>query len=310
MRAVTLNEFDTPPTPRDDVPEPTPARNGVLVRVQASSATPADAAVVAGMVRGMAEYRFPVTLGRDYAGVVEDVGADVTRYSAGDEVFGFVPMMEPDVRDGSWAQLIAVAEDAHIARRPSGVDLGHAGVAPQSAITAIGSIDPLELSEGDTVLIVGATGGVGTFAVQLAVAAGASVIAPALPEDEPYLREFGVTEIVPRDGDIPAEVRKRHPDGVDAVVDLVSLGAPGTYDAALKEGGRVSSSVNAAGEGPGRTNVVAVPSPENLERVAGLLEGGDLEVRIQRTYELAEAPRALEDLAAEHTQGKLAIRVA
>ena len=310
MKAFVLDDFDAPPAARDDMPPPTPEASDVVVRVHASSATPADAAIAAGMVKGMAEHRFPVTLGRDYAGAVESVGADVTRYAPGDEVFGFVPMMNPDVRDGAWAELITVPEDAHIARKPSGLDFAAAGAAPLSAITALGSIDAVDLTEGDTVLIIGATGGVGTFAVQLAASAGATVVASALAEDEAYLRELGVAEFVPREGDVSAEVRQRYPDGVDALIDLVSFGAPGTYEPALKEGGRVASSVNAAGEGPGRTNVVAVPSPENLERVARLLEAGDLGVRIQRTYELEDAGLALQDLAARHTRGKLAVRVA
>jgi NADPH:quinone reductase-like Zn-dependent oxidoreductase len=159
------------------------------------------------------------------------------------------------------------------------------------------------------VLIVGATGGVGSAAAQLAAAAGATVIAPALPEDEQHLRGLGVAEILPRDGDIVAAVRERLPDGVDAIVDLVNY-APGTYDAALKDGGRVSSATGAAGEGPGRTNVMATPSPELLDRIARRLADGTLKVPIQQTYDLAQAPDALQALGTDHTQGKLALRVA
>jgi NADPH:quinone reductase len=101
-------------------------------------------------------------------------------------------------------------------------------------------------------------------------------------------------------------VRERHPDGVDAVLDLVNY-APGTYDAALKEGGRVSSPTNAAGEGPGRTNVMAAPSAEILGRVARHLADGSVRVPIQQTYELDRSPEALQALGAGHTQGKLAV---
>ena len=134
------------------------------------------------------------------------------------------------------------------------------------------------------------------------------MIAPALPEDEEYLRGLGVTDVVPRDGDVAAAVRERHPDGVDAVVDLVNY-APGFYDAALKDGGRVSSPTNAAGEGPGRTNVMSAPSNEILSRLARHLADETLNVRIQDTYDLAQAPSGLQALAATHTQGKLALRV-
>jgi NADPH2:quinone reductase len=170
------------------------------------------------------------------------------------------------------------------------------------------AVDALALSPGDTVLVVGASGGVGSVAVQLAAAASATVIAPALREDEEYLRALGVSEVMPRDGDTAAAVLAGHPGGVDAILDLVSY-TPGTYDAALEDGGRVASPLGAAGDGPGRTNVMAVPSPGNLQRLGGLLADGVLRVPIQRTYDLAHAPDALAALSGTHVQGKLAIHV-
>jgi NADPH2:quinone reductase len=138
------------------------------------------------------------------------------------------------------------------------------------------------------------------------------VIAPALAEDEEYLRGLGVGEQLKRDGDVAAAVRERHPDGVDALLDLVSYGTDAfdAYAAALKPDGRGASPVSAAGDRPGRTNVMAMPTPENLERLAGLLDDGTLEVRIQRTYGLDQAGEALEALGSTHTQGKLALRIA
>jgi NADPH:quinone reductase-like Zn-dependent oxidoreductase len=278
--------------------------------VQASSVNPVDNSIAAGMLAQMGvEYEYPVTLGRDYAGVVEQVGADVTEYGPGDEVFGFLRHANPTARDGSWAELITVPSDASIARRPTTVDLAAAGAAPLAAITALTAVDALALSDGDTVLIVGATGGVGSFAAQLAAQAGATVVAPALPEDEQYLRDLGVTDIVPREGDVAAAVRERFPDGVDALLDLVNY-APGTYEAVLKDGARVASPTGAAGEGPGRTMVMAQPTTENLDRVAKLLDSGSLKVPVQATYELDRAAEALQALGTTHTQGKLAIRVA
>jgi NADPH2:quinone reductase len=157
----------------------------VLVRVQASSVNRVDDSIASGMLKQMGvEYEFPVILGRDYAGIVEQVGPEVTRYAVGDDVFGFILQANPTVRDGSWAELIAVPGDISIAPVPTGVDLAAIGATPVAGITAMLAIDALELSEGDTLLVVGAPGGVGSFAVQLGVRAGAMVVAPALPEDE------------------------------------------------------------------------------------------------------------------------------
>ncbi|MEA2271004.1 MAG: NADPH:quinone reductase [Solirubrobacteraceae bacterium] len=312
MKAFTLDALGTPPAARADLAAPTPAPGEVLVRVHASSANPVDNAIAAGMLSGMVEHEFPVVLGRDYAGVVEQVGADVTRYAVGDEVYGFVLHANPTVRDGGWAELIVVPEETSIARTPTGVDLATAGAAPLAAITAMTAVDALELSEGDTVLIVGATGGVGSFAVQLAAHAGATVIAPALAEDETYLRDLGVGELLARDADVAAAVREGRPDGIDALLDVVSY-TPDAFDAhaaALRDGGRAASPNSAAGDAAGRTDVMAVPSRENLERLAGLLDAGTLKVPVQATYDLDRAGEALQALGTTHTQGKLAIRVA
>jgi NADPH:quinone reductase len=301
MRAVTVDQPATPPALREDWPEPTPAENEVLVRVHASSVNPVDNSIAAGMLAGMGlEHDYPITLGRDYAGVVEQTGAAVSGYSPGEQVFGFLLHAIPTVHDGAWADLITVAEELSIAPAPDGGDLAIAGAAPLAGITALTAIDALALSGGDVLLVVGAAGGVGSLTVQLAARAGARILAPALAEDETFLRELGVSEVLRRDGDLAELVRERHPDGVDALLDLVNY-APGTYDAALKPDARVASSTGAAGEGPGRTNVMATPSPENLQRLATLLADGTLSVPIQANYELAQAAEALAALAGEHT---------
>jgi NADPH:quinone reductase-like Zn-dependent oxidoreductase len=309
MKAVVLLESGASPQPVDDAPEPSPGPGEVLVRIQASSANPVDNAIAAGMLSGMVEHEFPVTLGRDYAGVVEALGDGVSRWQEGDAVYGFLRHAEPTIHRGTWAELVVVPEDRSIARRP-GVDVTTAGAAPLAGITALAAIDALALAPGRSVLVIGANGGVGSIAVQLAVDAGASVLAPGLPEDADLLRDLGVTAVLDREGDVAAQVREHHPDGVDALVDLASYDADSfnAFAAALKPGGRAASPLGAAGDGPGRANVGAEPTAENLDRLAKLLDDG-LGVPIQATYELADAPAALQALREEHTQGKRAIRV-
>jgi NADPH:quinone reductase-like Zn-dependent oxidoreductase len=311
MRAITLESFDKGPTLQEDIPTPQISPNEVLVRVRASSVNPVDNAIVSGMLKDMVEHEFPILLGRDFAGVVEQAGEDVSGISEGDEVFGFIPGMSPKVHDGSWAELIAVPE-AVATRKPEGVDTTSAGAAPLAAITAMSALDALGLSEGDTILVVGANGGVGSCAVQMATDAGATVIAPALPEDEEYLREIGVGEILPRQADVAALVHERYPEGIEALLDLVSYAPEGfdTHAEVLHDDGRGASPLSAAGEGSARHNVMAMPTPEHLQRLARLLEAGTLKVNIQQTYELDQASEALQALGTEHTQGKRSIRVA
>jgi NADPH2:quinone reductase len=309
MRAITIDGPDSQPAAREDLPTPAPADNEVLVGVHASAVNPVDGSIAAGMLAQMGvEYEYPVTLGRDYAGVVEQVGSAVSAYKPGDEVFGFVLHANPTARDGAWGEFVTVTEDLSIAPVPAGVDLATAGAAPLAGVTAITAIDALGLSEGDVLLVAGATGGVGSLAVQLAAKAGATIVAPALPEDEEFLRGLGVSQIVPREGDVAAAVRERFPDGVDALLDLVNY-TPGTYDAALKDGARIASPTGAAGEGPGRTMVMAAPTAENFQGLGALLADGTLRVPVQATYPLEQAPEALAALTGQHTQGKLAIKV-
>src|SRR5215210_2524336 len=310
MRAIILESFDTSPT-LQEIPTPQTAPNEVLVRVRASSVNPVDNAIVSGMLKDMVEHQFPIVLGRDYAGVVEQAGSNVSGLSVGDEVFGFLPGMSPAVHDGTWAELISVPESI-ATRKPEGVDTATAGAAGLAAITAMTAFDALGVSEGDTILVVGANGGVGSFAVQLAADAGATVIAPALPEDEDYLRGLGVGEVLPREADVAALVHERYPEGIEALLDLVSYAPEGfdTHAEVLHDDGRGASPLSAAGEGSERHNVMAMPTPEHLERLAPLIEAGTLRANIQQTYELNQVGEALQALATEHTQGKRAIRVA
>jgi NADPH2:quinone reductase len=309
MRAFTLDSFDTRPGPREDLPTPQVGPDQLLVRVQASSVNPVDAFIAAGYLKAMAEHEFPVALGRDYAGVIEQVGPAVTGYAPGDEVYGWLLHANPTVHEGSWVELIAIPQGGSVARRPASVDVAQAGAAPLAALTALAASDALELGAGATVLVVGASGGVGSFTVQLAAHAGATVLAPGLAEDQDHLRGLGAAEVLDRNADSVAAVRERYPDGVDALLDLVSSDpeALNAYAAVVRDGGRIASSVGAAGQGPGRTNVGALPGRENLERLAGLLADGTLRVPIQASYPLAQVDQALKTLGGQHTQGKLAI---
>ena len=207
---------------------------------------------------------------------------------------------------GSWAELIALPEDKYLAAKPEGVDVAAAGAAPVAALTAIAAFDALAPVEGSTVLVIGATGGVGSFFVQLAASAGAIVIAPALPEDHDFLRGLGVSELIERDGDVAAVVAAAFPNGVDAVFDVVSQAPDASV---LKEGGRLASPLGAAGEGAGRFNVMAVSSPGNHERLGKLLEAGTLRAPIKHTFSLEQAGEAVQTLFSAHTQGKLGIAI-
>jgi NADPH:quinone reductase len=241
----------------------------------------------------------------DYAGDVDQTGGGVSSYQPGDEVYGFVPSADPTVHHGSWAHLITVPVDT-VAAKPRSLDMAHAGVAPLAGITALAAVDALAPTRDETVLVIGATGGVGSFFVQLAAKARARVIAPGFPEDEDYLRDLGVKETLDRHADLQTMVRERHAEGVDAILDLAS---DSPQDSLLKQGGRLASSRGAAGEGSERFNLMAQPTPKNLERLAALLDHGTLRVHIQQSWDLAGAGETLAALG-NHKRGKLGLSIA
>ena len=310
MNAFVMRDYDTPPAV-EPVPTPQPGPGEVLVRVRAASVNGFDLGVVAGMLRGMMEYPFPVVLGRDFAGTVDAVGAGVARFAAGDAVFGAVA--DPSTLfSRSFAEYLVVPEAPHLARIPAGVDVvqaGALGVAGAAAWQAVAAVAP---RSGETVLVSGATGGVGAYAVQLAAARGATVIATAKAGDAAaFVAGLGAAHAVDYTGDLAAQVRAIAPKGVDAVIhaagDVTELGA------LLAPHGRLAStrlmSPDQAGlDGVAVTAVMANPDATTLDRLAAEVVAGCLRVPIQHTYPLDQAGQPFADFSG--ALGKVVIEIA
>ena len=205
---------------------PEPATGEVLVRVLAASVNAYDVVVAMGMMKDYLPYGFPAVIGMDVAGVVERVGEGVEGLGVGDRVFGRMGN-KPAIHDGSFGER-ATPQAAALAITPGNVNDEQAGCLGVAGTTAKSAIHAAELGQGATVLVVGATGGVGTFAVQLAAIDGAHVLASARPGDEALLTELGAAEVVDYTRDLGAEIRGRHPNGVDAVLDFVNRD-PGAF---------------------------------------------------------------------------------
>ena len=309
MKALALESFEGGPEVLD-VPDPVAGSGEVLVRVGAASLNAFDVAVAAGYMKDFMPYEFPAVIGGDLAGRVEAVGDGVEDFEVGARVFGMMGM-KGAIHDGSFGEL-ANPTAASIASAPEGLsdpEAGSLGVAGTTAMSAVEAVGP---SEGTMVLIVGATGGVGSFAIQLAALRDAHVIASVRPGDEDFVTGLGAAETVDYTGDVVAEMRRRHPNGIDAVIDAVNRdqGAFAGMVALVRNGGRAASVVGGAGEAT-EIGGVAVSNvggnPKHLTDLADLVVKGQLRVAIRRTYPLADAARALHDFANEHTLGKLVI---
>jgi NADPH:quinone reductase-like Zn-dependent oxidoreductase len=299
-----------------EVPTPEPGPGEVRIRVGASSVNGFDAVVASGSARQFMEHRYPVVVGKDLAGVADAVGEGVTSVSVGDEVVGITPPSMVLSSVGSYAEHVVVPAEGFLAPRPANLDLGRAASVGLAAATAFVAVEAVAPSDGDVVLVVGATGGVGAYAVQLAAHRGATVVATALPEDEAWIRGLGASAIVDYSGDIVPVVRERYPAGVDAAIVAVNLGEAFAPTARLvRDGGRLASALGGAdaeaiaARGVAGTNVVGQSDPEAFRTVLRLAGEGRLEIPITRTYGFDDLPEALGLVGERRSRGKFAVMI-
>ncbi|MFZ0313943.1 MAG: NADP-dependent oxidoreductase [Candidatus Korobacteraceae bacterium] len=311
MRAFAVRSFGEAPAIYD---LPVPAAEGaLLIRVRCAGVNPIDYKLIDRLT---AKSTYPFVVGVDFAGVVERVPAGERKFRAGDRVFGMAPL-------GAYAEYIAVApavQKEPLARIPDGVSDEQAAALPVSGLTALGSLELLKVAAGQRVVVMGATGGVGGYAVQMARARGAHVLA-TVRGDADEARRLGAEEVYDTQAvDVIAALHAAHPDGVDAILDLVNGKDAIARDAEiLKPGGSVVSTIGAADEKwfAGRQvtayNINAQLNPaessQGLDQVARMLAEGKITVRISKTVDLDGAGEILQKLRSGGLKGKAVIRV-
>jgi len=311
MRAFAVRGFGEAPAIQD---LPVPAADGaLLIRVKCAGVNPIDYKLIDRLT---ANSTYPFVVGVDFAGVVERVPAGERNFGAGDRIFGMAP-------HGAYTEYIAVAPAAQkepLARIPDGVSDEQAAALPVAAITALGSLDLLRVAEGQRLVVMGATGGVGGYAVQMARARGAHVLA-TVRGDADEARRLGAEEVYDTKAvDVIDALHAAHPDGVDAILDLVNGKDAIPRDAEiLKPGGSVVSTIGAADEKwfAGRQitayNINADLNPaessQGLDQVARMLAEGKITVRISATVDLDGAAEILQKLRSGGLRGKAVIRV-
>jgi NADPH:quinone reductase-like Zn-dependent oxidoreductase len=315
MKAFALTTADQPAA-LTDLPDPEIGPDEALVRVRTASVNGFDVYQASGGLMAMMPHDLPTVIGRDMAGVVVAVGTSRKDVAAGDEVLGFVTSAPP-LHSGTWAELVAGGAGLILARKPAALDWDAAAAIPLAASTALDAVDTVDPKSGHTVLIMGGTGGVGSFAIQFAAQRGARVIATAKPGDEDaFVRSLGATETIDwTQSGLGDAVRRLAPDGLTALIDAVSRGEAFMALAALvKDGGRASTTLGAAdvpalaARGVTATNVMGTPTPEKLALLAQQAASGTLQVAIQQTFPLADAPAAIAAFSAG-TRGKLVLSV-
>ena len=287
-----------------EVPDPVPGQGQVLVRVRAAGINPGEASIRKGLLDDRWPATFPSGEGSDLAGVIEQVGPSVERWHEGDEVIGFT-----DAR-ASHAELVVV-DAGNLTFRPAEVTWDAAGALFVAGATAWAAVRAVGAATGDLIVISGASGGVGTIAVQLARNAGATVIGLASETHHDWLRDHGATPVTYGDGAIE-RVREAAGDAqVDAMIDTFGSGY---VDLAIALGvapERIDTIIDfqAAARHGAKTDGSAVgASARVLAELAELIADGQLEIPIARVYPLEQVRDAYRELERRHTLGKIVLQ--
>jgi NADPH:quinone reductase-like Zn-dependent oxidoreductase len=306
MKAIQANDYGGEEQLKlVDVPQPKPERNQALVRVFAATYNPIDSKLLSGNMRQMMPLKFPWIPGCDFSGVVDSVGDGVPQFRAGDEVWGYVR------GGGTYAEHIAVDADkiAHKPKNLSHLEAASLGLAGQTALQAI---DRANVQQGQTVLIHGASGAVGSVAVQEAHRRGATVIAVAKSSSAERLKSYGANEII----DYEKTPFEKSVQKVDVVLDAVGGDVLQRSYGVLKPGGVLVSMVQPPSEQEANkyhitaTVLVTEPSSGTLHKLGDLVDSGQIKPLIGKVYPISEVVNAWREYRAQHSEGKLAFKIA
>jgi len=309
MKAIVIHEYGGPEVLKyEDVPRPEPKEDQILIRVIAAGVNPVDGMIRSGMFAKDGNRAFPIILGGDVAGVVEKVGSKITKFKAGDPVFAYVSLDD----SGGYAQYALVTE-REAALKPKSLSHVEAAAVPIVALTAWQAlIDTARLSEGQTVLIHGGSGGVGTFAIQIAKARGAKVIATASTAKQDLLKELGADVAIDYTKQKFEEIAK----DVDVVLDSVGKDTLARSYGVAKKGGFIVTLVARIDQaeldkrGIRGASLSVEPNSDELAEIGKLIDEKKIKVVVSQTFPLSEARKAQEQAATGHTRGKIVLKVA
>lgn len=310
MRAFAVDRFGEVGKVRE-VPVPSVGPDELLVRVLAAGVNPLDLKIRDGG-KIAEDVSFPLVLGQDASGVVAQVGPGVIQFGAGAEIFGAFWIC------GTFAEYVRVPLNrSAITYKPAKLDFLQAAALPTAALAAHAAICAAKLTGGNTVLLIGATGSVGSFLVQMAARHCEKVIATARTDAEEYVRKLGASQVIDyTKRDIWSTVRSEHPDGIDAIIDVVSSrDTLNRFAELLRPGGRLVSTIHNADvdslskAGLCPTNIDVFKSRMGMDEVASTVSDFNISIPIARTYPLAAAADALTAVKDGHTLGKILLTI-
>jgi NADPH:quinone reductase-like Zn-dependent oxidoreductase len=308
MKAIVVHEYGGPEVLKyEDVPRPEPQEDQILVRVIAAGVNPVDGMIRSGMFANE-KRALPMILGGDIAGAVEKVGSKITKFKPGDPVFAYVSLEN----SGGYAQYALVTE-REAAPKPKSLTYVEAAAVPIVALTAWQAlVDTAKLGSGQTVLIHGGSGGVGSFAIQIAKARGAKVIATASTANQDFLKQLGADVAIDYTKQKFEDIAK----DVDVVLDSIGKDTLARSYGVVKKGGIIVSLVARPDQselekhGIRGTALSVEPNSEELAEIGRLIDDKKIKVIVSQAFQLAEARKAQEQVATRHTRGKIVLKVA
>ena len=315
MKAVVINEFGGKETlTLTDAPKPQPAADEVLVRIKAAGVNPVDWKIREGWLKDLLPHEFPIILGWDLAGVIEETGERVDRFSKGDHVFAY--NRRPVVQHGTYAEYASVPE-SYVSRSPESLSFEESASIPLAALTAYQAIyDAVQLQDGQSILIVGASGGVGGFAVQFASLIGANVTAIASEKNHAYLQGLGAEHaICYTKGDFQESFKEIHPTGANVVFDLIGGETLKKAGHCVKSGGKIVSITDDPGPHVPRDKniqchfVFVEPNANQLDHIREMVDSEKLRTHLSAVYSLPDVHKAHADMETGHTCGKIVLKV-
>jgi NADPH:quinone reductase-like Zn-dependent oxidoreductase len=306
MRAVVAHEYGAPEVLKiEQVPRPEPQDDEALIRVIASSVNPADPLTLSGKYAKEFGTHLPLIPGYDVAGVVEKTGANVTKLKVGDAIYGYPTF------GGGWADYVTVKE-WEVAPKPKSLNFVEAAAVPMGALTAWQAlVDVAKLQPGQTILIHGGSGGVGGFAVQIAKARGARVIATASTANQELLKQLGADVAV----DYTKTKFENVAKDVDAVLDPVGKETLARSYGVVKKGGVVMSLVarpdpaELQKHGIRGAGISSHADAEDLKEIAQLIDSGKIKPIVTQVMQLTDAVKAQQQAATHHTRGKVVLKI-
>ena len=309
MKAVVVHEYGGPEVLKlESVPWPEPLENEIRVRVVAAGVNPVDALIRSGVFAKFFKSKLPIVPGYDIAGTVEKAGAKVTKFKVGDPIFAYLGLKT----GGGYAEY-AVATENEAAAKPKSLNYVEAAATPVAALTAWQAlIDTAKLSSGQTVLIHGGSGGVGTFAIQIAKARGAKVIATASTQNQDLLKQLGADVAIDYTTTKFEDVAKE----VDVVLDSVGKDTLARSYGVVKKGGCIVSLVaqpdarELEQHGIRGFPLNVRPNSEELSEIGKLIDRKKIRVIVSQVLPLASAAKAQAQAETGHTRGKVVLKIA